>query len=66
MLGGEFYKIRKISLSNCGLSIVGSQTESLLVDTPATRWQAVEPEQLPDRHDPSPWRCGGHSGTHAF
>ena len=43
----------------------GAETESVLVDPPASRRQAVEPEQLPHGHDPGPGRCGGHPGAHS-
>ena len=39
--------------------------EPLLVDTPAPRRQAVEPEQLPHGRDPGAWWRRGHSGAHA-
>ena len=42
----------------------GLETKSILVDTPAPRRQAVEPEQLPHRHDPGAWRSGGYPRTH--
>ena len=53
-----------ISFPSC-LS-AGSEAESLLVDSSETRWQTVEPEQLPHRHDPGSGWCGGHPGTHAL
>lgn len=46
--------------------VTGAEAESFLVDPPETRWQTLEPEQLSYGHDPGSWRCGGHSGAHAF
>ena len=34
------------------------------VDAPAPRRQALEPEQLPDGHDPGPGRRRGYLGAH--
>ncbi len=52
----------------CLLSLLsaGAEAESVLVDPPEARWQTVEPEQLPHRHDPSSGRRGGHPGTHTL
>ena len=44
---------------------LGVETEPVLVDPPTSRWEALEPEQLPDRHDPGPRGCGGDPGTHS-
>lgn len=46
--------------------VVGAETEPVLVDPPTSRWQAVEPEQLQDRHDTSPRRSGGYTGTYTL
>ena len=44
--------------------VVDPEAKPVLVDPSETRWQAVEPEQLPHRHDPGTWRRGGNPGTH--
>jgi hypothetical protein len=44
--------------------VLGSETKSFLVDSPAPRWQTVELEQLPYRHDSSSWWRGRHLRTH--
>lgn len=36
------------------------------MDTPAAWWEALEPEQLPYRHDSGLGWCGRHSGTHTL
>lgn len=46
--------------------VVGAETEPVLVDPPTSRWQAMEPEQLQDRHDTSPRRSGGYTGAHTL
>ena len=46
------------------LSFVGVEAEPVLVDSPATRRQTVEPQQLSHGHDTSPRRGGGYTGTH--
>ena len=40
----------------------GVEAEPVLVDPPASRRQAVEPEQLPHRHDPVIQALGGVEG----
>lgn len=40
------------------------QDEPLLVDAPAPRREAVEPQQLPDGHDPGPRRRRRHPRAH--
>ena len=47
-------------------AVPGAEAEPLLVDPPAPRRQAVEPEQLPHRHDPGAGRGRGHPRTHAL
>jgi len=49
----------------CVVVWLGVKAESILVDPPATRWQTVEPQQLPDWHDPGTRRRRGNPGTHA-
>jgi len=44
----------------------GSETESILVDTPAPWWQVVEPKQLPYRYDPGSWRCRRHPWAYSL
>lgn len=44
----------------------GAEAESVLVDSPETRWQTLEPEQLPHGYDSGSGRCGGHPGAHAL
>ena len=39
--------------------------QPVLVDAPAARWQAVEPQQLPHRRDPGARRRRGHPRAHA-
>lgn len=46
--------------------VTGPEAESFLVDSPETRWQTLEPEQLSYRHDPGSWWCGGHPGAHTL
>ena len=48
----------------CDVLCAGVEAEPVLVDSPAPRRKAVEPEQLPHGHDPGPRRGGGHPGTH--
>ena len=42
----------------------GAETEPVLVDPPTSRREALEPEQLPDGHDPGPRGRGGDPGAH--
>ena len=45
-------------------TVPSTEAKPFLVDSPASRRQAVEPEQLPNRHDPGARWCGGHSRAH--
>ena len=45
--------------------VPGHAHQPVLVDAPAPRRQAVEPEQLPHRRHPGVGRRGGHPGAHA-
>lgn len=53
-------------LLTCGLFFAGPETEPVLVDTSASRREALEPEQLPHGYDPGPWWSGGHPGAHSL
>jgi len=46
--------------------VIDPQAESLLVDASATRWKAVEPQQLPDGYDPGIGRCRRNSGAYSI
>mmetsp|Transcript_10158 Transcript_10158/g.30033 ORF Transcript_10158/g.30033 Transcript_10158/m.30033 type:complete len:262 (-) Transcript_10158:2381-3166(-) len=45
-------------------AVPAHEEQHLLVDAPAPRRQAVEPQQLPHRHDPGSRRRGGHPRAH--
>lgn len=51
-------------MSELWLLSAGAEAEPVLVDTPAPRWQTLEPEQLPHGHDPGSGRGGRDPGAH--
>lgn len=48
----------------CSLLSPGAEAEPVLVDTPAPRWQTLEPEQLPHGYDPGSGWGGRDPGAH--
>lgn len=44
----------------------GPETEPILVDASAPRWQTLEPEQLPHRYDPGTWWSGRNPGAYSL